>query len=158
MKNKGMNLCGRKKLMPIISNSADSQSTSVELINQKTALNIELSVLLRHYTGLSSTLLALLAVFGDIGSYALACKLTILLSMTCLLAAVLSGVWCCMAIHLTREKAMGRVIERLQQRRRNAQGSVSPPSVFSFFVLFCPTMLCLGVLFLWLSAMCLLFL
>ena len=144
--------------MTIITNSGDRESTYLELINQRTSLNTELSGLLRHYTGISSTLLALLTVFGDIGSYSLPCKILILASMTSLLSSVLSGVWCCMAIYLTREKAMGRVLSQLKSKVRNAQGFVSPPFGFSFFVRFCPAMLCLGVLFLWLSAMFLLFL
>ena len=143
--------------MTIISNSEDSKTTFLELINQRRALNNELSVVLRHYTGISSTLLALLAVFGDIASFSLPVRILISASMTCLLSSVLSGVWCCMAVYLTRERAMGRVLEQLRTKAGNAQGSVSPPFGFSFFVRFCPTMLCLGVLFLWLSAMFLLF-
>ena len=144
--------------MTIITNSGDRDSTFRDLMNHRTALNTELSCLLRHYTGISSTLLVLLTVFGDIVSYSLPCKILILASMTSLLSSVLSGVWCCMAIYLTREKAMGRVLSQLKSKARNAQGCVSPPFGFSFFVRFCPAMLCLGVLFLWLSALFLLFL
>ena len=52
-----------------IFNTTDPQEQLQQLIDIREDLNNRLSVLIRHYTGLSATLLALLTLFGDIGSF-----------------------------------------------------------------------------------------
>jgi hypothetical protein len=49
-----------------IFNTTDPQERLQQLIDIREDLNNRLSVLIRHYTGLSATLLALLTLFGDI--------------------------------------------------------------------------------------------
>ena len=137
--------------------STDSDEVLLQLIELRDELNTKLSALLRHYTGISSTLLALLTVFGDIGGLSLAGRILLLLSMTCLLACVVSGVWCCMAIHRVLEKTLGTMIDRLRSGDSDASGVTPVRSGFSFFARFCPCMLCLGVLFLWMSGISILF-
>ena len=140
-----------------IFNTTDPQERLQQLIDIREDLNNRLSVLIRHYTGLSATLLALLTLFGDIGSFHLLPRILLIACMTCLLASVLSGVWCCMAMHLTLEKTLKTLIDKVGEGQTRAQGGVSAPAGFSFFVKFCPTMLCLGVLLLWTSAIVVLF-
>ena len=140
-----------------IFNTTDPQERLQQLIDIREDLNNRLSVLIRHYTGLSATLLALLTLFGDIGSFHLLPRILLIVCMTCLLASVLSGVWCCMAMHLTLEKTLKTLIDKVGEGQTLAQGRVSAPAGFSFFVKFCPTMLCLGVLLLWTSAIVVLF-
>ena len=137
--------------------STDPDEVLRQLIELRDELNTKLSVLLRHYTGISATLLALLTVFGDIGMLLLPGRILLLLSMTCLLACVLSGVWCCMAMHRVLEKTLGTLIDRLQSGDSDASGVTPVSSGFSFFARFCPCMLCLGVLFLWMSGIVVLF-
>ena len=48
-----------------IFNTTDPQERLQQLIDIREDLNNRLSVLIRHYTGLSATLLALLTLFGD---------------------------------------------------------------------------------------------
>ena len=140
-----------------IFNTTDPQERLQQLIGIREDLNNRLSVLIRHYTGLSATLLALLTLFGDIASFHLLPRILLIGCMTCLLASVLSGVWCCMAMHLTLEKTMKTLIDKVGEGQTRAQGGVSAPAGFSFFVKICPTMLCLGVLLLWTSAIVVLF-
>ena len=147
----------KKTSIMYIFNTTDPQERLQQLIDIREDLNNRLSVLIRHYTGLSATLLALLTLFGDIGSFHLLPRILLIVCMTCLLASVLSGVWCCMAMHLTLEKTMKTLIGKVGEGQTRAQGGVSAPAGFSFFVKFCPTMLCLGVLLLWTSAIVVLF-
>lgn len=140
-----------------LTNTTDSQERLRQLIEIRDDLNNRLSVLIRHYTGLSATLLALLTLFGDIGSSPLLPRMLLITCMTCLLASVLSGVWCCMAMHLTLEKTLKTLIGKVGEGLSHAQGAVHAPAGFSFFVKLCPTMLSLGVLLLWTNAIVLLF-
>ena len=52
---------------------------------------------------------------------------------------------------------MKTLIGKVGEGQTRAQGGVSAPAGLSFFVKFCPTMLCLGVLLLWTSAIVVLF-
>ncbi len=137
--------------------STDSGEVLRQLIELRDDLNSRLSVLLRHYTGISATLLALLTVFVDIAGMWLLPRILLLLSMTCLLACVLSGVWCCMAMHRVLEKTLGTMIDRLGSGDSDVSGVTPVWPGFSFFARFCPCMLCLGVLFLWMSGILVLF-
>lgn len=137
--------------------STDESENFRQIVGMRDDLNRRLSGLLRHYTGISATLLALLSLFGDIGSLCLLPRVLLLLCMTCLVSSVLSGVWCCMAGYLTLERTLGRVIDTFQGDDSDSAGVLPVPKGFSFFVRFCPATLCLGVLLLWMSGIAVLF-
>ena len=140
-----------------IINSTNPDDILQQLMELRDELNEKQSNLLRHYTGVSATLLALLTLFGDIVQLQLLPRILLLASMTCLLASVLSGVWCCMANYLTLEKTLKKLIDTIEEDDSDKIGVTAAPDGFLFFAKACPTMLCLGVLFLWTNAIVMLF-
>ena len=117
----------KKTSIMYIFNTTDPQERLQQLIDIREDLNNRLSVLIRHYTGLSATLLALLTLFGDIASFHLLQRILLIVCMTCLLASVLSGVWCCMAMHLTLEKTLKTLIDKVGEGQALAQGRSKRP-------------------------------
>ena len=140
-----------------IFNTTDPQERLQQLIDIREDLNNRLSVLIRHYTGLSATLLALLTLFGDIASFHLLQRILLIVCMTCLLASVLSGVWCCMAMHLTLEKTLKTLIDKVGEGQALAQGRSKRPCRIFILCKILPHHVCLGVLLLWTSAIVVLF-
>lgn len=129
-----------------------------QLVDIKSQLNIQLAGLHRHCTGLSSTLLVLLTVFGKIIETPLLVRIPLAVSMTFLLLSLLVGLWCMYEQYRVNQQAAENLANAISEDPPQRAGRVDPRKPFQLFVKLCPILLSLGVLFLWTSGLLVLFL
>lgn len=128
-----------------------------QIVDIKTQLNIQLAGLHRHCTALSSTLIALLTVFGKRLEAPLLVRILLAVSMTFLLSSLLVGLWCMYEQYRVNQKAAEKIVSTISEGRSQNAGHVSPRKIFRMLVKLCPITLSLGVLFLWMSGILSLF-
>ncbi len=123
-----------------------SDRDMAELLSLKEQANRSLSVLLRHCTGISATLIGLLSVFGDNALSRPGLRWMMFAGISCLLLSVLTGIVALLWLNRLHQKMPALLYRQLCEGHHYA--TIESPIWFEPIATLCPITLCLGIVLL----------
>ena len=142
--------------MTVISGTKEDRNVFVrELIEAKERVELQHESLIRHQSGIAATLIGIIAVFVDMSQESMFLRCLTVASVLFLLLTVLVGVLYCFLQYKLKLKALSNCLRQYQEGTLNVVGQVSSPIALLLAKVF-PWLLCVGILLLSASAVCVL--
>lgn len=132
----------------MILNGSKEEDFLISIVEAKDELEHRYQSLIRSLTATASTLIGLVAVFGDIGSSGTVLRVLIICGVLSLSLTVVGGVLvCCQATQIER-KVLARIVSRYAEGNCKRLNDAEGPKWYGLLLRIVPWLLCVGVLFL----------